>query len=55
MIQKNSQTYLKNLAVFTWQTFKSMLDHFSALRKKWLNCNFQSILKKLSQLFYVKP
>ena len=33
---QNSQTYFKNLAVFTPQDFKSMFDHFTTLCTKGL-------------------
>ena len=33
---KNGQTYIKNIAVFTPQDFKSMFGHFSTLCNKGL-------------------
>ena len=51
-MQKNGQTYLKYLPVFTTQYFNDMFDHFSTLRRKVLNYNFKSILKESSQLFF---
>ena len=39
---------LLNPAVFISQNFKSMLDHFSPLRRKGLNYNFQEYFKGIT-------
>ena len=41
-----------NPAVFISQNFKSMLDHFSTLRRKGRNYNFQEYFKERNYLNY---
>ena len=55
-MQKNVQTYLKYLPVFTMQYFKSMFGFFFYIPKERAKLQlFKSILKESSQLFFVKP
>ena len=45
---------LKNPSIFTSQDFKSMFDHFSTLRKKGLNYNFQEYFKRIIPIILCK-
>ena len=54
ILQKNGQKYLKCLPVFTTQYFKSMFDHFSTLRRKELNYNFQEYFKGIISIIFCK-
>ena len=45
---------LKNPAVFTSQVFNSMFDHFSTLRRKGLNYNFQEYFKGIISIILCK-
>ena len=53
-MQKNGQTYLKNPVVFTSQDFKSMCHHFSTLRTRGLNDNFQEYFKGVISIILSK-
>ena len=52
-MQKNGQTYLKYLPVFTTQYFNGMFDHFSTLRRKVLNYNFQEYFKGIISTIFL--
>ena len=54
IMQKNGQTWLKYPPVFTSQVFKRIFDHFSTLRRKGLNDNFQKYFKGIISIIFCK-
>ena len=59
VMQKNEKNILKKSGIpkkssIRIAIFKSMFDHFSTLRKKWLNCNIQGYYNGIISIILCK-